>query len=237
MQKELSEKQKKMLGIVSIIIFIVFTLAVFLFIGIPIIRTARDPQIFRSWIDSMGVWGKLCYIALCFLQVLIAIIPGGPIEVAGGYAFGHVEATILSTIGLGLGSIAVFFLVRRFGRSLLEIFFSREKIEELKFLRTNRRRDLIILILFLMPGTPKDLLCFFCGLTDMPFSIFFLIAVLARIPAAWISSMGGSAMGRKSYSIAIMIAVIIVVLSILGVIAYRTLVRKHGRKEEKNNEN
>ncbi len=205
-----------------------------IFIGLPIVRTAKNPDEFRAWIDSMGIWGKLGYVGICFLQVLVAIIPGGPIEVAGGYAFGHVEATVLSTIGLGLGSITVFLLVRKFGIKLLEVFFSKEKIEELDFLKTTKQRDLLILLLFLIPGTPKDLLCFFCGLTDMPLWIFALMSTLGRIPAAWISSVGGSAAGEKSYTIAIVIVVLIVVFTLAGIIAYKKLVKKG---KEKNSEN
>lgn len=234
MKRELSARQQKILGIASIAIFVIFSLCALVFIGIPIVKTARKPEEFRSWIDGMGVWGKLGYVGICFLQVLVAIIPGGPIEVAGGYAFGHLEATVLSTIGLGMGSVAVFFLVRKFGIKLLEVFFSREKIEELWFLKTNSKRDLIILLLFLIPGTPKDLLCFFCGLTDMPFWIFFLIAVFARIPAAWISSIGGSAMGKQSYMIAIIVAIMIVVFSLTGIILYRRMVRKHREEDNEN---
>lgn len=234
MKRELSKKEQKIIGISSIVIFVVFSVCMLIFIGLPIVRTAKNPDEFRAWIDSMGIWGKLGYIGICFLQVLVAIIPGGPIEVAGGYAFGHVEATVLSTIGLGLGSITVFLLVRKFGIKLLEVFFSKEKIEELDFLKTTKQRDLWILLLFLIPGTPKDLLCFFCGLTDMPLWIFALMSTLGRIPAAWISSVGGSAAGEKSYTIAIVIVVLIIVFTLAGIIAYKKLVKKG---KEKNSEN
>jgi len=232
--KELNKKQQKIIGLAALIIFIIFCFFAFFFIGVPIVKSAKNPEEFRAWIDSMGAWGKLCYVGICFLQVLVAIIPGGPIELAGGYAFGHLDATILSTIGLSLGSITVFLLVRKFGQKLLEVFFSKEKIAELKFLKTNKKRDLIILILFLIPGTPKDLLCFFCGLTDMPFWLFFLLSTFMRIPAAWLSSIGGSAMGTKSYTIAIVIALVIVSLTIIGIVGYKAIVKKHERESKKN---
>ena len=234
MKRELDKKEQKIIGISSIAVFIMFSVCMLIFIGLPIVRTARNPDEFRAWIESMGVWGKLGYEAICFLQVLVAIIPGGPIEVAGGYAFGHVEATVLSTIGLGLGSITVFLLVRKFGIKLLEVFFSKEKIEELDFLKTTRQRDLLILLLFLIPGTPKDLLCFFCGLTDMKLWVFFLMAVFGRIPAAWISSIGGSAAGEKSYTIAVVIILIIVVFTLCGIVAYKRIIKKGKEKKGEN---
>ena len=232
MKKELGRREQKAIGILSLTLFLLFCLFCSIFVGIPIGKNAKSPEKFRSFIDSLGSWSKLIYVGLCFLQVLVAIIPGGPIEIAGGYAFGGIEATILSTIGLSLGSICVFFLVRKFGQRLLEIFFSKEKITELKFLKTNKKRDIIILLLFLAPGTPKDLLCFFCGLTDMPFSLFFLIATFARIPAALISSIGGSAMGEKSYTLAIIIALVILALSLIGIVFYKKMINKHAFDEK-----
>lgn len=213
-------------------IFLLFTLSVFFLVGVPIIKNANKPEVFRDWIESKGVWGQLIYVGICFIQVLVAIIPGGPIELAGGYAFGSIEATVLSTIGLGLGSCVVFFLVRIFGQRLLEVFFSKESISELKFLKTSRSRDLIILLLFLVPGTPKDLLCYYCGLTDMPFLIFFFIATFARVPAALISALSGSAAGEKSYIFALIMIGIIVLISILGIIGYKMFIKRNKEKTE-----
>lgn len=234
MKREFTRKEQKILCLTSIALFVVISLILVIFIGLPIIKTARNPELFREKIDSLGVWGKLLYVGLCFIQVVIAIIPGGPIEVAGGYAFGHVEATVLSTIGLGLGSITVFLLVRKFGVKLIEVFFTKEKIEELGFLKTNKKRELIIFLLFLAPGTPKDLISYFCGLTDMSVWFFVLVSTLARIPAAFFSSMGGSAAGEKSYLMAAFVALLIVVFTIIGIFTYKHIIGKN--KEEKKDE-
>lgn len=232
MKRELSPKEQKILCVVSVAAFVVISILLVIFIGLPIIRTARDPVLFREHIEKLGVWGKLAYVGLCFIQVVIALIPGGPIEVAGGYAFGHIEATVLSTIGLGLGSITVFLLVRKFGVKLIEVFFTKEKIAELGFLKTNKKRDLIVFLLFLAPGTPKDLISYFCGLTDINIWFFFLVSTFARIPAAFFSSMGGAAAGEKSYLTAILTAAVIVVFTISGIFLYKHVINKN-RKEGK----
>lgn len=236
MKRELSNKEQKIISLISIAVFIIISILIVVFIGVPIIKTARDPEEFRILVDSLGVWGKLIYVFLCFIQVLVAIIPGGPIEVAGGYAFGRMDATILSTIGLGLGSISVFFLSRKLGVKILEVFFKKEKIEELGFLKTNKKRDLIMLLLFLFPGTPKDLLCYYCGLTDMPFWYFFIISTFCRIPAAWFSSAGGSALVEQSYITAVIITACIVLFTLAGIFTYRKIVGKNRKKEEEDNE-
>ena len=193
---ELSKKSQKALSITAFLIFILFSLFLFIMVGVPMVKHAKDPEAFRTWIDSMGIWGRIAFIGMNILQVLVAVIPGGPLEVAGGYAFGHFEAMILCTIGMGIGSALVFLLVRYFGYKLVEAFFPVEKINELKFLKSTKSRDILILLLFLIPGTPKDLVAYFCGLTEIKFSTFILIATFARIPGIW-----GSALSASSYSI------------------------------------
>ena len=215
---ELSKKSQKALSITAFLIFILFSLFLFIMVGVPMVKHAKDPEAFRTWIDSMGIWGRIAFIGMNILQVLVAVIPGGPLEVAGGYAFGHFEAMILCAIGMGIGSALVFLLVRYFGYKLVEAFFPVEKINELKFLKSTKSRDILILLLFLIPGTPKDLVAYFCGLTEIKFSTFILIATFARIPGIWGSTAGGSAMGDKSYITALIIMAIVFAFTAIGIL-------------------
>ena len=225
---ELSKKSQKALSITAFLIFILFSLFLFIMVGVPMVKHAKDPEAFRTWIDSMGIWGRIAFIGMNILQVLVAVIPGGPLEVAGGYAFGHFEAMILCTIGMGIGSALVFLLVRYFGYKLVEAFFPVEKINELKFLKSTKSRDILILLLFLIPGTPKDLVAYFCGLTEIKFSTFILIATFARIPGIWGSTAGGSAMGDKSYIAALIIMAIVFAFTFIGVLIYSRI--RHRQK-------
>ena len=229
---ELSKKSQKALSITAFLIFILFSLFLFIMVGVPMVKHAKDPEAFRTWIDSMGIWGRIAFIGMNILQVLVAVIPGGPLEVAGGYAFGHFEAMILCTIGMGIGSALVFLLVRYFGYKLVEAFFPVEKINELKFLKSTKSRDILILLLFLIPGTPKDLVAYFCGLTEIKFSTFILIATFARIPGIWGSTAGGSAMGDKSDIAALIIMAIVFAFTFIGVLIYSFIVKRNGKKKD-----
>ena len=229
---ELSKKSQKALSITAFLIFILFSLFLFIMVGVPMVKHAKNPEAFRAWIDSMGIWGRIAFIGMNILQVLVAIIPGGPLEVAGGYAFGHFEAMILCAIGMGIGSALVFLLVRYFGYKLVEAFFPVEKINELRFLKSTKSRDILILLLFLIPGTPKDLVAYFCGLTEIKFSTFILIATFARIPGIWGSTAGGSAMGEKSYITALIIMAIVFACTAIGVLIYSLIVKMNGKKKD-----
>ena len=164
---DLTQKQQKILAASAIVVYIFVMVAVGILIGIPIVRFVSEPEQFRLWVDSHGIWGPVLYISFVFLQVVVALIPGEVFEIVGGYAFGTWMGTMLCLLGSTLGSIAVFALVRRYGVRLVEVFFPLEKLKALHFLRKSPKRIFLFLIIFMRPGTPKDLLCYYAGLTDM----------------------------------------------------------------------
>lgn len=96
----LTQKQKKAAALATLVLFILLSLAVFWFVGRPMVRFAKEPELFRQWIAGLGLWGKAVYVGMCMLQVVVAIIPGEPLEICGGYAFGGVWGSILCMLGL-----------------------------------------------------------------------------------------------------------------------------------------
>ena len=74
----LTQKQKKAAALATLFLFILLSLAVFWFVGRPMVRFAKEPELFRQWIDGLGLWGKAVYVGMCMLQVVVAIIPESP---------------------------------------------------------------------------------------------------------------------------------------------------------------
>ena len=91
-----SDRKKKLFGVLAIAVFVLFFAVVFVFVGNPLIRFLHEPERFRQWVSDAGIWGKLCFIGMVILQVVVAIIPGEPFEIGAGYAFGFWEGTLLS---------------------------------------------------------------------------------------------------------------------------------------------
>mgnify|MGYP000560776280 FL=1 len=162
-RKHLSKKQQKYVGIAAIAIAAIAIALIIWLAGVPLVRFASEPEKFRQWVDNNGIWSRFAYMGMVILQVVIAVLPGEPFEIAAGYAFGAVEGSLLCIAASTLGSITVFLLVRYFGVPLVEVFFSEEKLHRIKFLKTTPKRDFIFFIIFMIPGTPKDLLCYFAG--------------------------------------------------------------------------
>ena len=166
-----TEKSKRIKGILFLLVIILFFGVIGFLIGKPLVTMASDPEAFRDWIDQYGIWGRVAFIGLVVVQNVIAVIPGEPLEICAGYAFGAVEGAILCIVGSVIGGLIVFLFVRKFGMRFVELFFDREKLENLKFFKNTRRLNLLVFIFMLIPGTPKDLMSYFVGLTKMKLPI------------------------------------------------------------------
>lgn len=228
------QRHKKGMGILSVVVFIVFSALVCWYIGRPMLRFVSQPEDFRAWIDSKGVLGRLIFIGMVALQVVFAVIPGEPLEIGAGYAFGAVEGTLLCVIGGLLGSITVFSFVRRFGVKVVELFYPVEKINNLRFLKNTDNFEAVAFIIFMIPGTPKDLMVYFFGLTKISITHFMLIASVARLPSIVTSTVGGNALGMKNYVFAVVVFAVTLIVSCIGLFIYRFICDRHKKRELKN---
>lgn len=225
---QLTEAHKKKIYLFAIVVALLFIAAVGYLVGKPMVEFVREPERFRAWVDSSGFMSRVIFVGMVVFQLVIALIPGEPLEMGAGYAFGAVEGTILCIVGCVIGSALVFLFVRRFGVKLVEVFFPREKIRSLRFLQDSRRLDLLTFIVFFIPGTPKDLLSYFIGLTDMKLGTWLLITAVARIPSIVTSTVTGDALGLKDYQFALIAFGVTLALSLAGILVYRRLsARRH----------
>lgn len=223
----ITEKHKKIISGCVIMAFILFCSAVGWFIGRPLVRFVGEPEKFQAWVQESGVWGMVAFVGMTVFQVIIAFVPGEPLEIGAGYAFGAVWGTILCIIGITIGSLIVFLLVRTLGVKLLEVFFTYEKIKSLKFLQNERKLALLTFFLFFLPGTPKDLLTYFVGLTKIDLKGFLFIVAVARIPSVVTSTIGGSLLGSEKYIFAIIAFGVTLIFSAVGWFVYNRISKKN----------
>ena len=220
-QRHLTDRQKKWIAGGGLAFFLLLSGLVCWFAGRPLIRFVQEPERFRQWVDAQGIWGPVLFTGMVILQVIVAVIPGEPLEIAAGYAFGAVEGTILCVLGTFIGGMLVFLLVRRFGVRAVEVFFPEEKLRRLRFLHNERRLSRWVFLIFFLPGTPKDVLCYFVGLTPMPLRTWAVISAVARLPSIITSTVGGDALGMGNYAFAIVVFAATLAVSGLGLLFYR----------------
>ncbi len=190
---------------------------------------------FQTRIESFGAWGWLVALGIQVLQVIVALIPGEVVEVGCGLAFGTWGGLLICLAGSALGSTVIFLLVRKFGVKLVEVFVSREKINSLKFLSNERKLKSIIFLVFFTIGTPKDLLTYFVGLTNIKLYEFLIISTVARIPSVISSILVGDKLSEGNFVTSILIFGATAALGLMGVVAYNKFVDKRKSYKEKKN--
>lgn len=220
-------RQRKRIGIAILVLIAIGTAILLKYVGAPLVRVVSDPPLFRDWVENHGFYSRLAFIGMVILQILIAVIPGEPFEIAAGYAFGAFEGTALFLLAATLGSLLNFWLVRRFGIKLVKIFFTEEQLTSVRFLKSNQKRDMLFLIVYMLPGTPKDLLGYFAGLTDIRFGTWLLICSLGRFPSVITSTVGGNALGTERYPLAIAVFAVTLLVSAVGLWIYSAIRSRH----------
>ena len=151
----------------------------------------HDPHRLKEVISSFGPYSPLIFILIQISQVVVAPIPGGPIEFLGGYLFGVKAGLLYSMIGLILGSWFAFGLARIFEKGVVEKFVSAESRKKFDYL-IGHEGVILSLLLFLIPCFPKDALCYLLGLTPMHLGIFLLISTVGRIPGTLMATLQGA---------------------------------------------
>lgn len=228
----MKEKHRKIVWGVAFALFLLFLLAVTWFVGGPMVRLAREPERFQAWVDSYGIWSRLIFVGIVVFQVLVAFVPGEPIELAAGYIFGVLEGSLLTMAGFLTGSWIIFVLVRRFGIKLVEVFFSKEKIAEVSFLKNPKKTRILAFILMMIPGTPKDFLSYFAGLTQLTLRQWLGIVAVSRTFSLVTSAVTGAAAGEENYILSALMLLVTALISAVGILYYRRICRQEREAEE-----
>jgi uncharacterized membrane protein YdjX (TVP38/TMEM64 family) len=216
----------------ALLIVLIFLLG-YLFIHYNIYDILSNKERIISLIKSFDPYDQVAFMAVQIFQVVVAPIPGEVTGFIGGYLYGPVMGTLYSTIGLTLGSWLAFGLAHFFGLPLVEKFVKPELVQ--KFDRFMRKKGaLYAFILFLIPGFPKDSLCYVIGLSHIPVGTFLVIVVAGRFFWTLMLSMSGNFARNDEYMSVLVIAVVSGVLGIIGYY-YRDkwlrLLRKQGKKQ------
>ncbi len=222
---------KKTIKLISLTVLLVVA-AIAVAVSIPIINFLSQEnanELISSYINSLGFGGVLVFGGIQLLQVVIAIIPGEPVEFAAGILYGWFWGVLICIFFTALGSIIVFSLMKKLGEQFALNFFSKESLDKFKFLKNEQSLELIIFALFFVPGTPKDLLTYIAPLTGIKLWRFIAITSVARIPSIVTSTLAGATLGEGNIMTTILIFAVTGVIGIVGVFAVnRYLKRKNG---------
>ena len=232
-------KRKRWIAVISAIIVVVlfFWLAWFLTKtvlktldgGEDVFATAKN---FQLMIESYGKWGWIVAFGIQVLQVVVSPIPGEVVEVGMGLCFGWFWGTVICMVGGALAAWLIMLFVRKFGVKFVELFVSTEKINELRFINNEKKLKRTAFLLYLIPGTPKDPLIFFFGLTKINIWDFVWIQMVARIPSIVTSAVAGEMATNQNWLGAVIIFAVTGAIALIGIFFYRRLISNREAKKE-----
>ena len=173
----------------------------------PMMQIFENPQLLRKQLQNYGLWGQIFLTCIMILQVIFVFLPG-------------------EIVGCAIGSFLIFTFVKKWGQPFIEHFISREDMKQAHFLHNPQKRNTLCFLIFLIPGTPKDLLTYLIPLTEMKRSTFLFITTIARIPSIITSTIGGHALGIEDYMFSIIVFTVTGIISLIGLFIYNKLNKK-----------
>ena len=189
-------KKTQIFKIILTIIVIAICIGVIIYL-MPIIKnlSTTDGQMKKKKkIDDLGFLGLLMLFGLQFAQIFLIIIPGEPIEILAGMCYGGFGGLIFITVSVAILTTIISFTVRKLGRNFVYDFCDQkqiEKFEKSKLMQNTEKLEFIMMLLFLIPGTPKDLLVYIGSLLPIKPLRLILISTFARLPSVISSTYAG----------------------------------------------
>ena len=197
------DKQKR-----TAILLWVFTILLLAVIALLLWRTGffqaiASEDTLAAYIQAFTPWSHLMYFAVQLFSVILAPIPSNLTAAVGGLLFGTLPAFLLTWGAVVLGSLVVFALARSLGQRFVEGLVSR-KVSEKYLDLVRRKRDVFLLLAFLFPFFPDDILCILAGLTDISWKRFLVLCLAARPWGLLVAcAFGGSALDIPIWAMAL----------------------------------
>ena len=217
MKRDSTHKKRNVIlaAVILAVVFCVTSIAM-----IPLIRLLSSEEgqaIILQKMQTFGIFAPILFVLLQVAQVVIAVIPGGPVPIIGGLLFGEGIGLLLSMVGFFFGTVIVYYLVQKFGRPIVSLFVSEDKMQKYAYLATEKKLEVLVFALFLLPGLPKDALTYIVSFnTKIKPMRLFVLTTLARLPSAALSVFLGGSILKGRYWLAVCFLFAMLLLGICG---------------------
>ncbi|MBQ8886031.1 MAG: TVP38/TMEM64 family protein [Clostridia bacterium] len=220
-------KAKRIAVLAFLLFFLVSTTVFFVTVGQKIELFVKDPEGFKSWLDSFGAGSVTVFVVLRVLQTVLRIVPGGALQLAGGCVFGTWGGLLWCLVGSLIGTLIILILSRCFGTRLVGLFVSPERVKSFSLLKDKKKRNFVFFLLYLVPGVPKDVFAWVAGVTDENIFEFLLISTIGRLPSVLVSTWCGAELVSRNYMRAVIIFAAVIVAGVVFGFGYRYFAKKH----------
>ncbi len=222
--EERKEKRIALFKMILLVVIVVLLPAILFFTHREFFSRFDSVDAFEEFIKSYGNESIIVFLVVQILQVVISVIPGEIVQVAAGFIFGPFRSFLLVILGCAIGQIIAFFIGKILGVDFVKAFISKDNLDHYTSLLNSKKGYTICFLLYLIPGIPKDFLCYIAGISEMDIKKFLLLSMLGRLPGIVGSIAMGILIGRDRYVPAIALFAAACIVAVLGVI-YRDKLR------------
>lgn len=188
-------------------------------------RVTRD-------VREAGPAGFLILLAVQFLQIVVAFIPGEVVQVAAGMIYGPWVGALIIFIGCVISSAFIFVLVHKLGMPFVQAMVPEGAMGKFRAFERTGKLNMLVFVLFLIPGLPKDVFTYLVPLTDMKLPTFVLLSNLARLPGIALSTYAASGLATGDYAESIAIFAVTALIAVVALLVYGRVAK---RMDAKNN--
>lgn len=199
-------------------------------LSILLMHFGRSTFLDAEWLENLPCkmheyksYAFLVLTGLQFLQILICLIPGEPIQIASSYLYGIVPGYLISIIGAFFGAIAAYKLAELIGKNAVHQIFGEEKVEEYRKRLNSGRSMAIVLIIYIIPGIPKDFVAYVAGISEMKLVPFLILSTIGRSPGILGSLIMGVLLESKNYVVLAVLFTVACLITIACIIKSRQI--------------
>lgn len=186
-------------------------------------------------VRQAGPVGFLILLAIQFLQVVVAFIPGEVVQVAAGMIYGPWVGVLIVLVGCVVSSAFVFLLVHKLGAPFVQAMVSEKHMAKFRTFENSGKLNIIVFVLFLIPGMPKDVFTYLVPLTHMPLRTFLLLSNIARIPGILVSTYAASGLVEGDIVQSLIIFLVAGAIAVVCILFYDKIMKAIERATGKSN--
>jgi len=239
---KIEKKEKLKIRIKKVSAILKLAILLFILVGIPVyiyffnhdlITKMSSLENIKELFSQYKTQSIFIYIIIQILQIIICVIPGQWLQIAAGMMYGFWVGYLFSFIGAAIGTIVTYYLAKLLGRDALHLIFGETKINDFVVKLNSKKAIIIVFLIFLIPGVPKDLCSYAAGISEIKLKPFIIVSLIGRTPGMMGSIMVGKQLGIGSWTGAIIVAIVFIILFGLGVIYRKSLMNWFDKMYEK----
>ena len=209
------KRRNKLFAVLKLLLLIGIILLVPAYVIIYHRELILEFENYQDIVDFLQIHRKesvAIYLAAQVTQIIVCVLPGQVFQIAAGAVFGFLPGLLLSVIGAVCGASMTYFLARLLGQDAVHMFFGEEKTQRYVAFLNSERAYILIFLIYLIPGLPKDLVCYAAGISEVKFRAFLILSTVGRIPAMCGSLLFGHMFMEGNETGMITVAVIVVIV-------------------------